>query len=111
MVCCPAPSALQDEIAKNWLQAFDQVRYGAIMSSEVTSKTIKEEVPFLLKDAFVLLCFPPPSSIAAAGRSVPAISDCLALPGDGREELPSVDEGGCRVWPVSCGAVSTESGL
>ena len=53
----------------------------------------------------VVLLSPTPSSIGAADRSVAAISDSFALSGDGREELPSVDEGGCRLWAVSCGAV------
>ena len=35
LLCSLCPRTLQDEIAKNWLQAFDQVRCGAVMSSGV----------------------------------------------------------------------------
>ena len=78
MVCCPAPSVLQDEIAKNWLQAFDQVRYGAIMLSEVIVELARpsrrRRCPFyskmlLFSYAFLL----PPPSLQLVALSQPSV--------------------------------------
>ena len=51
--------------------------------------------------SILLLFLPSLSSLGAADRSVPAISDSSTLSGDGREELSSVNESSCRLWAVS----------